>query len=700
MIGTHGLGKSHLLTSVVADVRRRGELKSYFPVVFPEESYEVATCGEFWLECLYHLSRQAPENARRYLAITYKGLSELYDDLTDEKIDEKLADACTRAIRDFARSNGKRLLLIVENLNMLFDQISRRKIRDTLCTTLEKETDIALLASATCTFEQIEDRQRAGHGLFRIVDLDPLEPQQCADLWKIVSGKSPTKEEIMPIHILTGGNPRLITKIASFGVGESFRDLMPSLITLVDDHTEYFKRHLEHLPPVERRIYIALARLWRPATAKEVAAVARTSTNKTSSLLRRLVRRGVVTSEGDSPRRRMYRLSERLYNIYYLLRRGGGSQDTVEALINFMIAWYAPRGLREVDKQVLRREQSNNLAASDVSRTVVEPFINFSHPPADIEALERCLRVIEQSSKSRDDFQDSAQSNSTEFVFSDSKALVLHWLRRDDEAIELCDKIIARTRAIQPIHDVDTDFNRYFEARALLCRSNSLTAQNRNEEAIRGYVDALAIFSDLARSMPESNNRHPIEIAHWTTHPIAQDEGGDQHPFLMVEEAFDEIRAEDWFSNSSFEFCLEFLTAFTRFGKALAHLKIAQTEEATAELDSIIRSTDREFGNRTAQIAADALAMKYILAPNAQDSDRHQDLLGLFEIVAQNTVTDLTLEAMVEAVLRNGSTSVLASIQTAGAERNLLPFATAMQIDVGQQPLVPKEVEEGCLRRS
>ena len=193
MIGTHGLGKSHLLTSVVADVRRRGELKSYFPVVFPEESYEVATCGEFWLECLYHLSRQAPENARKYLELTYKGLSEIYVDLTDDEKDKNLADDCTRAIRDFARSNGKRLLLIVENLNMLFDQISRQKIRDTLCETLKNETDIALLASATCTFEQIDDRNRAGHGVFQIVQLKPLNPEQCADLWKIVSGKSPTE---------------------------------------------------------------------------------------------------------------------------------------------------------------------------------------------------------------------------------------------------------------------------------------------------------------------------------------------------------------------------------------------------------------------------------------------------------------------------------------------------------------------------
>ena len=32
----------------------------FFPIVFAEESYEVATAGEFWLECLSRLAVQAP----------------------------------------------------------------------------------------------------------------------------------------------------------------------------------------------------------------------------------------------------------------------------------------------------------------------------------------------------------------------------------------------------------------------------------------------------------------------------------------------------------------------------------------------------------------------------------------------------------------------------------------------------------------
>ena len=70
-----------------------------------------------------------------------------------------------------------------------------------------------------------------------------------------------SSQSVRPIEILTGGNPRLIGVIAQFGATQSFHNLMNNLYSLVDDHTDYFKSHLESLPSQERRVYLALARL-------------------------------------------------------------------------------------------------------------------------------------------------------------------------------------------------------------------------------------------------------------------------------------------------------------------------------------------------------------------------------------------------------------------------------------------------------
>ena len=61
LIGPRGSGKTTLLLRVAAEIRRDADLSSrFFPVVFAEESYEVSSAGEFWLECLCRLADQAP----------------------------------------------------------------------------------------------------------------------------------------------------------------------------------------------------------------------------------------------------------------------------------------------------------------------------------------------------------------------------------------------------------------------------------------------------------------------------------------------------------------------------------------------------------------------------------------------------------------------------------------------------------------
>ena len=92
---------------------------------------------------------------------------------------------------------------------------------------------------------------------------------------------------------------------------------MADLLDLVDDHTEYFKGHIESLPAQERRVYLTLADLWKPATTREIADRSRLDTSKCSAQLTRLIERGVVQVAGGTARRKQYYLTERLYNIYY-----------------------------------------------------------------------------------------------------------------------------------------------------------------------------------------------------------------------------------------------------------------------------------------------------------------------------------------------------------------------------------------------
>ena len=354
VIGPRGSGKTSLLLRVAAEVRRDAVLSSaFFPVVFAEESYGVATAGEFWLECLSRLADQAPQReGGPDLHLTVEDLRTIRDDRT-------LAERCFAALLDFSDREGKRLVLMVENLNMMFgDMADSREAGWRLRQTLQTEPRIILLASATNRFDEIDDPDRALYDLFRTLTLRPLDTNECAVLWEAVSGRHHPPETIRSLEILTGGSPRLLAIVARFGAGLSFRELMADLLDLVDDHTEYFKSHLESLPAQERRVYLALADLWKPAFTKEIADRARLETSKCSAQLTRLVERGAVQVAGGTARRKQYYLSERLYNIYYLLRRNRGPDRLIEALIRFMASYYSPTELKDIGVRIAREAGS------------------------------------------------------------------------------------------------------------------------------------------------------------------------------------------------------------------------------------------------------------------------------------------------------------------------------------------------------
>lgn len=342
VVGPRGSGKTTLLLRVAVEVKRDPELRrAWLPVIFPEESYEIATCGEFWMQCLMHLANQSPQGGGGI------DLARTLVEVRSEQDDQRLAARCLAAVLDFAAREDRRLLLIVENLNMLFDDINDPDVGWQLRHTLQNEKRIFLLASATSRFDEVERYGRAMYDLLNVQELQRLDTDACAVLWKAVSHRGPDKGVIRSLEILTGGNPRLLAIVARFGAVLSLREIMDNLLTLVDDHTEYFKSHLDALGVQERRVYLALARLWMPATAREVSEHARLPTNNCSALLGRLVDRGAVLIAGGGPRRKQYYVAERMYNIYYLLRISRGSDRLVEALVRFMRSFYSQSDLAD-----------------------------------------------------------------------------------------------------------------------------------------------------------------------------------------------------------------------------------------------------------------------------------------------------------------------------------------------------------------
>ena len=503
VIGPRGSGKTSLLLRIAAEIRRDASLSShFFPVVFAEESYEVSTAGEFWLECLSRLAVQNPgREGDPDLGRSYEELRGISDDRT-------LGERCLGAVLDFSDRNAKRLVLFVENLNTLFRDVSDPDAGWRLRKVLQTEPRIILLASATRRFDQIDDPNQALYDLFRVTSLRPLGTEECTTLWQTISGREARQETIRSLRILTGGNPRLVMIVARFGASLSFRALMSDLLDLVDDHTEYFRSHLEVLPAQERRVYLALADLWKPATAREIADRARLATSKCSAQLTRLSERAIVEVTGGTTRRKQYYLTERMYNIYYLLRRPRGPHRMVESLIRFMESFYSPFELRDIGRSIARdalHVSSDMRALHEIAfeKLLLLPALD-QHRGA---LLATAPREIALGSMSR--LQDALQvsdelvhrfggSEEKDAVIAVAKTLcnkgaILERLNRVDEALAAYDNVVRRYGASNDcaLHEV--------VATALLNKGVALGECNQPNDALAAFDEVIRRFGAIEK---------------------------------------------------------------------------------------------------------------------------------------------------------------------------------------------------------
>ena len=221
---------------------------------------------------------------------------------------------------------------------------------------------------------------------------------------------------------------------------------MDELLDLVDDHTEYFRSHLDVLPAQERRVYLALADLWKPATAREIADRARLQTNQCSAHLKRLIGRGAVEVTGGTERRKLYYVAERLYNIYYLMRRARRPAPLVDALIRFMEAYYSPEELKIRVARMAEEASGLDGATLGLYRTAFKQLVQLpSMATHREELLSLAPPTLSQGARLLSDVSVSP-SLENELV---GKALELEKAGRLREAIDAWDEVLERFGVIR-----------------------------------------------------------------------------------------------------------------------------------------------------------------------------------------------------------------------------------------------------------
>ena len=642
VVAPRGRGKSMLLARVAAELRADAALsESLLPVRFMEESQEVFNLADFWLETLFHLAREC---AASHPELT-RELRATHADLSGRWRERMLADHARAAVLDAADRLGRKLVLMVENLQSLTGDVEEGfgwKLRGEL----QMEPRIMLLATATSRFDRLDDVNEPYFELFRILNLEPLATDDCRRLWEQVSGDQVSTREMRPLEILTGGSPRLLVIVAEFARHRSLRQLMEELVTLVDEHTEYFRGHLEALAKTERRVYLAVIDLWQPSAAGEIAARSRLDVRTVSTMLGRLTDRGAVIAEGTG-RKRRYAAADRLYSIYYKLRRERDEAAVVQNLIRFMAAIYSKAELAGITSGLRLEMEKSPVIREGILRAIAEsPYIgnvlsSLSPPGIERPQPDAATRFGDS------DTQEMQERAATALI---TKGLAQEELDDYAAAIRAYDEVIAR------FGDSDAPEIQPSVVAALVLKGAA-------QEELGDYTAAIAAFDEVIARFGHSDAPRIQAKVVWALFykGLVQEELGDYAPAIA---AFDEMIARFGHSDAP---RIQAKVASALVEKGIVQVKLGDHAAAIVAFDEmIVRFGDSDAPGIQAQVAS-ALVKKGIV--QVKLGDHAAAIAALDEVIVRFGDSD-ALE-MQECVVQALSHKSLVQTAIGRADENL-----------------------------
>jgi tetratricopeptide (TPR) repeat protein len=360
IIGPRGIGKTTVLLMFRLGIVGSELGKRWFPVRFPEESYSVNDLADFWMATLSHL---AYESGDASLAATADALRKESGDAG------ALCDATVAALKDWCRKRKQRLVLLVDNLDMIFDQIGDSTENARLRDVLMNDGIFMLVGTATSFFKEARQYDQPLFNFFRTYNLDSLNSPQIDDLLRqrAAVDKRANFDELLKqnearikvLHYFTGGNPRLVLMLYRIVASSDFGDVRRALEKLLDEVTPYYKAKIESLPAQQRKILDHVARVsgrtQEGLTPTEIARDTRLAVNLVSSQLKRLSDLGYVRAANLRSRNSFYSLAEPLYAIWHQMRFGRESRKRMGWLVDFLRGWYTNREIAEQTQQLASR---------------------------------------------------------------------------------------------------------------------------------------------------------------------------------------------------------------------------------------------------------------------------------------------------------------------------------------------------------
>ncbi len=370
--GQRGMGKSTLLNRVALEIDENPDFnQEWLALRFPEEQYTVATLSQLWLNVLDSLADSLPEGSAQQLEI-----DNFLNNFNQAQGEQPLLDF----LQQWCDKQQRRLVLLIDSSDLLLDNLSKTgKKTDASASqlwqlrhTLQTQPCFFWLGGSYQSIDANALYQDTFLDFFHHIELRPLSLKEVKDclrqlaqvfgIGRKLKGKKAIAEmdrifseypaRLKTIHQLSGGNLRttiILFELFSAG-GED--EVQSDLKRLLDDISPLYKARMEMLAEQPRKILAHLFEHWAPTSLAQLSKLSALKKTSITPQLKRLELEGLIeTTALPNTTRQGYQVSERLFNIWYLMRNAPRRlRLRLNYLVAFMRLWYDTETLCQMAK--------------------------------------------------------------------------------------------------------------------------------------------------------------------------------------------------------------------------------------------------------------------------------------------------------------------------------------------------------------
>ncbi|MCI0511777.1 hypothetical protein L0128_01020 [candidate division KSB1 bacterium] len=335
--GIRGQGKTTMLLRIAYEIEKDVELrKQLIPIVFNEEQYNISRLFKLWETVAEYLDEMGE----------IKGL---YDAMQQFEKEADFEERCFQTLETALKKHQKKAILFIDNIDEMLTKFSKRE-HQRLREVFQESAELRIIGASSVSLEFHYDYGKPFYQFFRMPQLRGLDTEETKTLllklgeyYKMnrvqeIVANQPGRIEAL--RRMTGGVIRTIILLHEIFVDDTNGNAFLDLEKILDSVTPLYKHRMDKLSAQQQEIIDFIALSWDAVSAKEIALKTKLESKAVSAQIKQLERYYIIEKEKTDTKNYLYRIHERFFNIWYLMRLGRKwDARRVRFLVEFLQIW-------------------------------------------------------------------------------------------------------------------------------------------------------------------------------------------------------------------------------------------------------------------------------------------------------------------------------------------------------------------------